>query len=384
MSTNLPVTMTASRPWPTNPTSGSFCFLPVQQLRTRYAPLRPGAPHRVPDDMAQLPIRVVPTEEGLYEVIDGFKRLAGWRQQGQQFIPVVVEPPGCSADHKRLLLTANCPPRTLTALDEARVVCSLMSEEGLSAASIARRLGRKPQWVARRVEIGRRLSPAAEGKLARGEIGPTLAHALCALSAKEQESVLSAMERHGLKLPEALALISAYRVADEPDRRELLRSPLGVLRPEPAPSPAISPTATVLERRLQAIQEALVSLAEFTIPQQLAPAEKRRLEARLRSVLAQLQNTACAQGTQQAIPNPEGETNEAEQRPTQQFPNPAPFSEAGPGEDHRTPGDPERNPTAACLLRHPGDRPPGGVLPKDRSPCFERAGLPCPRAAAPS
>jgi len=174
------------------------------------------------------------------------------------------------------------------------------------------------------------------------------------------------MDRHGLKLPEALALISAYRVADEADRRELLRSPLGVLRPEPAPSPAISPTATVLERRLQTIQEALVSLAEFTIPEQLAPAEKRRLEARLRSVLAQLQNTACAQGIQQTIPNP------------------ASFTEAGPGEDHRTPRDPERNRTAACLLRHPGNRSPGGVFPKDRTPCVERAGLPCPWAAAPS
>jgi ParB-like chromosome segregation protein Spo0J len=188
----------------------------VEQLRSSYAPLRPGALKRVPDDVAQMPIRVVPTEEGLYEVIDGFKRLAGWRRQGHPFIPVVVEPPGSSTDHKRLLLLANSPPRTLTALDEARVVCSLMSEEGLSAASIARRLGRKPQWVARRVEIGTRLSPVAEGKLAQGEIGPTLAHAL---SAKEQEAALSAMERHGLKLPETLALISAYRVADEADRR---------------------------------------------------------------------------------------------------------------------------------------------------------------------
>jgi len=382
MPTNLRDSMSAGNPWPTTPATGSFCFLPVEQLRTSYAGLRPGAPHRVPDDMAQLPIRVVPTEESQYEVIDGFKRLTGWRQQGQQLIPVVIEPPGSSADHKRVLLMANSPPRTLTALDEARVVCSLMSEEGLSAASIARRLGRKPQWVARRVEIGRRLSPSAEGKLARGEIGPTLAHALCALSGKEQEGVLQSMDRHGLKLPEVLALISAYRVADEEDRKELLRSPLGVLRPEPAPSPAISPTATVLERRLQTIQEALVSLAEFTIPEHLAPAERRRLEARLRSVLAQLQNTACAQGIQQATANPKGDPDE--QQPIRAFPNSVPFTETWPGEDHHTPRDPEGNRSAACLLRHPGNRSPGGVFPKDRSPCVERAGLPCPWAADPS
>jgi hypothetical protein len=52
---------------------------------------------------------------------------------------VVVEPPGTPADHKRLILLANAPPRTLTALDEARVVCSLLSEEGIGPASVGYR-----------------------------------------------------------------------------------------------------------------------------------------------------------------------------------------------------------------------------------------------------
>ena len=163
MSSSLCDSATASCSLPMSPAAGSLCLLPLGQLRTTYAPLRPGCPQRFPDQISpQMPIRVVPTEEGTYEVIDGFKRLADRRQSGEPLIPVLIEPPAPTAEHKRLLLRANAPARTLTALDEARVVCSLMSEEGLSAGAIARLLDRKASWVARRVAIGTHLSPTAE------------------------------------------------------------------------------------------------------------------------------------------------------------------------------------------------------------------------------
>ena len=376
MSTDICNSIDTIRVFPTNSTAGSFRFLPVGQLRTRYAALRPGAPHRLPDDVAQLPIRVVPTDDGTYEVIDGFKRLDGWREQQHNLIPVVVEPPGTPADHKRLILLANAPPRTLTALDEARVVCSLLSEEGIGPASVARSLGHKPQWVARRVAIGTRLSSSAEDRLAKGAIGPTLAHALCALTAKEQDAVIGAMERHALKLGETLALLSAYRVADEADRRELLRAPLTVVRPQVPASPAISPTVTALERRLEHIRETLVSLAEFTIPEELAPSEKRRLEARFRSVLTELENTACAHGIEQAVPNPTGGYDESEQRPPRQFPQTISRIEAGAAEGNRSTGDSERDRAPAFLLRQQGNCPQGPVVSQDRPPRPQRPRVP--------
>ena len=162
----------------TPPAAGTFCFLSAERLRTTYACLRPGAPQRTAEHTAQLPIRVVPTDNGSYEVIDGFKRLNAWRQQAHKLIPVVLEPPCSSTEHKRLLLLANCPPRTITALDEARVVCSLMSQERMSLKGIARQLRHKPQWVARRVDIATHLSPTAQNCLSRAAIGPTLAHSL--------------------------------------------------------------------------------------------------------------------------------------------------------------------------------------------------------------
>jgi len=367
---------------PTAETAATICFLPAERLRTTYAPLRPGAPVQLPDDGAELPIRVVPTEEDTYEVIDGFKRLKRWREQGHHLIPAVVEPPSSSEEHKRLLLLTNSPPRTLTALDEARVVCSLMNEEGLSQARIARKLGHKPRWVARRVDIGTRLSQTAEKKLAQGTIGPTFAHALCAVPVTEQDAVLGAVERHGLKLREALRLLGSYRVADEPDRRELLRAPLQVVRSGSSSSPATSPTVTVLERRLEYISEALVSLTEFSIPDELAPPEKRRLEALLHGVLAQLQTTVCAHTIEQTEPkNHTGDTDESEQRTERKLPQTHPCGEAGADKDRGSQGDARRDRAAACLLRHQGDCSPGRLVAEDRSAHFKRAGLSSTTAA---
>ena len=190
----------------------------------------------------------------------------------------MLEHPSPTEEHKRLLLSANSPPRTLTALDEGRVVCSLLTEEGLSPTAVARLLRRKPQWVARRVDIATHLSPTAENTLAQGKLGPTVAHALCGVPCKDQDALLSCIDCHGLKLREALALVSAYRVADKQDRRILLNAPLDLLRPEPQPSPASSPALTECEQPLESTRQALVSLAYFAIPPEIAPAEKRRFE----------------------------------------------------------------------------------------------------------
>jgi len=98
----------------------------------RYARLRPGRLPARPLVMAEMPLRVAEVTRGRYEVIDGHKRLAAWKAQGHTQVPVVVEPVASVVDHKRRLLAANAPPRTLTALDEARVVASLVEDDKLS------------------------------------------------------------------------------------------------------------------------------------------------------------------------------------------------------------------------------------------------------------
>jgi ParB-like chromosome segregation protein Spo0J len=327
----------------------NFDILPLEKLKTNYAKLRPGRAKPQPD-LSPLPIRVVPVG-GHYEVLDGFKRLASWREQGYRQIPVVIEAEGRPEDHKRLILLANAPSRTLTALDEAKVVADLQ-QDGLSESSIAHFLQKTPKWVEDRTIINGRLGQHGKEKLASSAIGPSTALALCKLLEEDQQVVLVAAEKHALPAKATVALCEAYRVADEPDRKQLLRDPKGAL--EPMPSVAQSSLAIALERRLEQIRRSLVNLTCFRIPSELAPPEQRRIEAVLRSVLDLLQQTVRA-----VLPI---RTDEREDVHEGRYTNKE--------EAHRRfRRHPSVDPRAARQgLRDAEDQPQSRMLPQDRTP----------------
>src|SRR3989304_2584620 len=75
-------------------------------------PAPPRCPRARPDDTAALPLRVAPRPDGGYEVIDGLKRLARWKEAGQCRIPVVVESPGDAPAPKRRPPRSHGPPRS--------------------------------------------------------------------------------------------------------------------------------------------------------------------------------------------------------------------------------------------------------------------------------
>ncbi|MFQ5829528.1 MAG: hypothetical protein ACE5JD_10290 [Candidatus Methylomirabilia bacterium] len=114
--------------------------LPFDHLGTTLAPLR--APRTDPaSPPAPLPLRVAAAGNGTYQVLDGFKRLARWTHDGHTHVPVVVEEaPGVV--RKARLLEANAPRRTVSPMDEARVVRSLADDDYLTPAQIVKLLGR--------------------------------------------------------------------------------------------------------------------------------------------------------------------------------------------------------------------------------------------------
>ncbi len=116
--------------------------LPIAHLATTLAPLR--GPRTDPaSPLAPLPVRVAASEDRTYEVLDGFKRVARWIADGHTHVPAVVEDaPGVV--RKARLLEANAPRRTLSAMDEARVVRSLADDDQLTAPQMAKLLGRGP------------------------------------------------------------------------------------------------------------------------------------------------------------------------------------------------------------------------------------------------
>ena len=92
-----------------------------EELGTRFAELR-GKRTDPARELAPLPIRAV-RFDGRLEVIDGLKRLAEWSACVE--VPVVVEEASLPRA-KALLLAANTPRRTASAMDEARVVASFV------------------------------------------------------------------------------------------------------------------------------------------------------------------------------------------------------------------------------------------------------------------
>ena len=248
----------------------------------------------ITQQLCPMPLRVVGNADGDYELVDGFKRLARWRQLGLKQVPVMVERLRSSVELKVALLEANRPPRTLSPMDEARVVKDLRRTEHLGPATIAKVCGRKRRWVLQRLTLAEQLCEPLQHRLDAGSLGVTLAHALCALTDEQQQAVAGAVEQHRLKGQEALSLLSAYRVAESPaEQRQLLNAPLEVVRPKARSASPMGALATRLEARLDRVRDALQAIADFQLPDAgLTPAERRRLEAGHQAALLQLMQTA--------------------------------------------------------------------------------------------
>ena len=73
-------------------------MVPVGLLKMTLGPLRGAKTHGEPA-LAPLPLRVAELPDGSFEVLDGFKRLLLWKDDGHVEVPVVVEP--------RTILTAS-------------------------------------------------------------------------------------------------------------------------------------------------------------------------------------------------------------------------------------------------------------------------------------
>jgi hypothetical protein len=108
--------------------------LPIARLATALAPLR-GPRTDAASALAPMPVRVAVNDDGTYEVLDGFTRVASWTRDGRTHGPVVVED-AVGVVRKARLLEANAPRRTLSPMDEAPVVRSLADADRLTPAQI--------------------------------------------------------------------------------------------------------------------------------------------------------------------------------------------------------------------------------------------------------
>ena len=268
----------------------NLVFLPVGVIGTSWSTLRFDTTRATASDLRDMPIRVI-LQDGRYEVIDGFKRLSRWKQAGVKQVPALIEQCNDGLSPKRLLLESNSPKRTLGALDEARVVNSLIEDDGLTVRTVANLLGRRKDWI-----IGRRallrLSLHAQESLSAGRINLMVARLLAAVSVEEQDALLAAIEKHGLRMRESQLLIQTWRTASDAERPGLLADPF--LKRDQQGSPSHSARLKALEAKLSAIRNALDEFSHMIIPADLADVEQRRLQAICASIESQI--TQMAQG----------------------------------------------------------------------------------------
>lgn len=253
----------------------NLAFLPVDIICTTWSDLRSDILCSKASELCDLPIRVV-LHNGCYEVIDGFKRLNRWKETGFKQVPVIIEQ--CSDDlrPKRLLLESNSPRRTLTAMDEARVIASLIKDDGMTVRSVANLLGRRREWVVGRKSL---LSLTLQGQqyLASGRINLMTARLLLSVCAKDQQSILEAFDKHNLKNRELQLLIQTWRSSSDEEKPGLIADPL--FKSEQRSSPSHSSRLRVLEAKLYEVQKALDEFSNLVIPDDLPDVEQRRLQA---------------------------------------------------------------------------------------------------------
>jgi ParB/RepB/Spo0J family partition protein len=262
----------------------NFLYLPVDVIDTTWSSLRSGSSRAKVSDLRDMPIRVV-QQDGRYEVIDGFKRLSRWKQAGIKEVPVLVEQCNDGLSPKRLLLESNSPKRTLGALDEARVVNSLIEDDGLTVRTVANLLGRRKEWIVGRRAL-LRLSSQAQEALSSGRIRLMVARLLTSVSAEEQDAILAAIEKHGLKMREIQLLIQTWRAASDEERPGLLADPF--FKRDQQGSPSHSARLKALEAKLSTIRNALDEFSNMIIPADLADVEQRRLQAICVSIQQQI------------------------------------------------------------------------------------------------
>jgi len=273
-------------------------FVPTDRLRTSFSGLRGQRSHLRPS-LEPLPLRVAEAEGGNYEVLDGFKRLGRWKAEGRTEVPVVVEPV-CGVVRKVWILESNCPERTLSPMDEARVVASLVDEDGLTPTAVGKLLGRKKTWVSRRLLLSRRLAPELAQRLDQRGLGLTVACGLCGFDRSAQLRLYQAVLRHGLRTREAVAFLDTYRaMVDAPSREALLRDPRSAepraLDQGASPlGPAASRIAAAfdtLENSFREVEAADLSALRET-ERRVLEARKRQAEKTILKLALQLKETA--------------------------------------------------------------------------------------------
>jgi ParB-like chromosome segregation protein Spo0J len=248
--------------------AGDVCSLAVDKLGQRYRR------YRLPDPDAeaamaaslgrygqQTPV-VICLREEMYEVLDGFKRLAAARSLGLKTVATrLLEVDERLA--KAAILGLNQTGRRAQDWEEAWIVHALVREDGLTQDEVAELLCRHKSWVCRRLALVEKLAEPARADLSLGLLSVTAARSLVRLPAGNQTDVLATRHREKLTAAELDGVVDLLLAAQgQTHQKYILEQPRQALqqaRQETgwAFDPRLSQAGNRVARRLAEVLEGL-------------------------------------------------------------------------------------------------------------------------------
>lgn len=206
---------------------------------------------------------VVFVHAGQYELIDGHKRLAAFRELGLEarVSARVLETDDKGA--KAAMLGLNRATSRTCELEEAGIVFALVREDKLAQVEVAELLGRTRSWVCRRLGLIEKLGEEAKEDLRLGLLSATAARHVGRLPRGNQRAVLDVVRREALSVRELGAVVDLLQTASgQEQQRFILEAPREALAqaravPVPGRDPRLSAAGALVWKRLAALLEML-------------------------------------------------------------------------------------------------------------------------------
>lgn len=214
--------------------------LDLHQLERPYAGLRIRDPRRAARWRASLShgeavgaVLVVPAPtSGRFVLIDGYARVAALEELGRDTVEAIVLPLG---EAEALVLTLRLESQgRRCALEEGWLLQRVAQETGLALEVLARRFGRSPSWVSRRLGLVEALPEAVQQQVQRGAI-PSRAALRCLVPLARANAAQCAALAEGIAGAELSVraverLYVAWREAGPEQRARIAAAPRLALR----------------------------------------------------------------------------------------------------------------------------------------------------------
>ena len=243
----------------------------VSEIGTKYSSLRfihPGAEALIEKSITQYgqmsPVVCAKDSNGVYELIDGFKRLRIFRKLNKIPLRVMtVQVSRCA--HKAAIIQLNRVSKTINDIEEAMVLHSLVQEDQLTQIEISTLIGRHKTWVSRRISLIEKLDPEILKEIGMGLVKLSIGRELAKLPRGNQLKALASIQKHRIDSKSAAKLACILHDASKQDCLEIFENPWKFLKKDGVFPTKFGYQLMEMQRFFVAVSQKLGSLDFFEI-----------------------------------------------------------------------------------------------------------------------